>query len=748
MGPELSLGVRRRGQRRFLLFTYFNVISFNFLSGNVMTLYALRLGADTLFVGLLAAFLHVAELMPPLGKVMVRRFGAVRVMGVTWFIRYLLMAPLLLAPWLVQQGGGGRLALAVCVISTLGFNVSRGLGITSHNPIVGGITSTRDRGAFLSRNQLIIHTMSIATGAAMALLLQLRADPAGLGRYSIIIGIGIGAGLVASALVFGMPEPLEARRSARTPLLESLRKGLERSGFRRFLAVHFMSFLILSMAGPFLIVLLKRGYQQGDDVVVAFTVIGSFGAIATALLAGMMLDRYGAKPLYFIFTVLVVLSLVLPIVSPAIHDHVTFWFYAGALFFLYSMGAVGVGTSINTYFFSLIQPDERLNLGIVYFLVTGLAGTAGSLLGGWVLQVLENTRGLGDVANGLPAFRVYFGMLAGILVLLLPIILTLEKLGSRDVREVLSTFLSLRDLRAIVLLGRLARSSDLSDERRVIQALGESSSGVPSEELIERLRSPMFSIRMEALNALSNLPWDTDVEKALVSEVRNHHFTTAHVAAEMIGNRRTVRAVRELREALQSRDYMLRASAMVALAQLGDRRGMADIRTIVSHTDNPRLLIYGAQALEIAGGAEALPVLFSQLTKRQYPFVRDEIILSVAGILGFKRDFYPWYTHFLERGLEGLTSVRDFMQERILAGENPVVAPEVLSLALEEATGRGESFAAAVEEALKHVALDVLGQDVGQIVRASMRDDALMRLERFRFLVASALVWFAFREIP
>ena len=73
---ELSLGVRRRGQHRFHVFTAFNVLSFNFLSGSIVTLYALRLGADALFVGLLAALVHVAEVMPPFGKGLVRRFGA------------------------------------------------------------------------------------------------------------------------------------------------------------------------------------------------------------------------------------------------------------------------------------------------------------------------------------------------------------------------------------------------------------------------------------------------------------------------------------------------------------------------------------------------------------------------------------------------------------------------------------------------------------------------------------------------
>jgi MFS family permease len=741
---ELSLGVRRRGQHRFHVFTIFNVLSFNFLSGSIITLYALRLGADALFVGLLAALVHVAELMPPLAKRLVPRFGAVKVMGVAWACRYLAMIPLFLAPFAMKTGGGAPVGLVLCVVSVLGFNVSRGVGITSNNPIIGAITSAQDRGRFLSNNQLIIQILGIATGVVTALMLHTDSETGVFERYSIIMGVGIVAGLVASGVLLGLPEPMEARKSARTPLLESLARTVRKGGLGRFVVVQSLATVILNMAGPFLVVLLKRGFLLGDETVVFYTVMGSLGAIATALLGGMMLDRFGSKPFTFIFTALVAASLTLVFAAPRSGDGPTFRLVVGALYFFYTMGAAGMSTSLSTYFFSLVDTSERLNLGIVYFLVAGVAGGAGSLLGGFVLRALQEVRGLGDLSNGLPAFRLYFGCLAGALGLLLPLILTLERLGSRDVRDVLSTLVSLRDLRAIILLGRLARSSDHGDERRVIRALGEASSGLPREELLQRLASPMLSIRMDALTALTSVPLDGGIERALASEVRNHRFTTAHVAAEIIGNRGVGRAVPALRDALRSPDYMLQAKAMVALAQLGDSRSLPAVRDIVARTDNPRLLIYGAQALETMGGAEEIPVLLARIGRRQQPFVRDELILCVAGILGFKRVFYAWYTQFLSRGLLGLSAVRDFMQERILARASASVSLEVLSLVLEESTSGGEGFAEAVRQALAFARIAPGASDVTGTFLESLEDEGLVKLERYRFLLAATVVWFAF----
>jgi HEAT repeat protein len=177
------------------------------------------------------------------------------------------------------------------------------------------------------------------------------------------------------------------------------------------------------------------------------------------------------------------------------------------------------------------------------------------------------------VANGLPAFRLYFGALGAALVLLLPMILALEKLGSHDIREVLSTFLSFQDLRAIFLLGRLARSSNLRDERKAIQALGEAASGLPREELLLRLGSPMLSVRMDALTALGNVPLDVRLERALVSEVKEHRFTTAHAAAEIIGIRGVSRGVPALRFGRRSKPPLLGGSEEPGGEALGAREG-------------------------------------------------------------------------------------------------------------------------------------------------------------------------------
>ena len=51
----------RAAQRRFTLFSFINMVSWQLLTGNIITLYALRLGADDLTVGVLYSLIPLVS---------------------------------------------------------------------------------------------------------------------------------------------------------------------------------------------------------------------------------------------------------------------------------------------------------------------------------------------------------------------------------------------------------------------------------------------------------------------------------------------------------------------------------------------------------------------------------------------------------------------------------------------------------------------------------------------------------------
>ena len=726
--PELSPGELGRVRARFSLFAVLNVVSFTLLSGNIITLYVLQLGGGNFLIGLLSSLMYIAYLTMLLGRQMAPRWGMTRLMGWFWVLRYLCMAPMLFAPLAAAAGLRG-VAYGLILASVLGFNAARGVAMTGYNPILGEIASERDRGAFLAQNQAIQHAVTVALGVAMALVLGWQSS---LAVYNAFIVIGIAAGLWGARLVFTFPEPPKAQGPG-----EKLGRGLAESfrqpAFRRFILLYFFTTLAIYMAVPFLIVFVKQVYSLPDSQVVYLTVVGSVGALLMALASGFLIDRVGAKPLYFVFTSILTITLLAIVLSPPLAG-VGVWLFAAALFLFNNMGQFGILNASQTYFLAAIRREQRLNLGVIYYMTLGVAGGIGSLAGGALLDAL------GTRFAAPAAFRLYFGLCAAIFLGLLAFITRLENLGAYPLADALGMIISPRDLRAIGLLHRLGRTRTLAEEKDTLRALAGSPSSLSVEEVLSRLSSPRFSVRAEALQALATLPVEEAVIQALVSEVKNHAFTTAAQAAEILGQRRVAQGVPALRRALQSRDYILASAAITALARLDDRDSLPAIREALRQAANPHLAIHAASALEVLQDPGSVPVLLDRLRKKNPPFLRDELLLALAGVLGMGDWFYPTYSEYLDKASIGLSLLRD------RAGE-PESSRIPRSL-LEELLGRfplsdKAYFASLAAELLTHLPVVVSGVDLAPTLAEAIVDPRLARLERFCFLIAAAIVWFA-----
>jgi MFS family permease len=728
---ETTPGAMSSARKKLYRFTFFNIISFTLLSGNTITLFALRLGADSLLIGILSFFTYISYLCMPIGKSLVPKYGIVGLMGKFWFLRHLMMLPILFTPLAVIR----EIPLAVyglIVFSVLGFYVFRGIAITGYNPVIGEIVEENERGAFLSRLQKIHHAVTLVVSIVMALLLGREAP---LFRYSAFILFGIICGTYASSVFIKIPEPGRATDTKSGNLWLSFTKAYKRKPFKRFITCHFLISLTSFMITPFLIVYIKKVYAQPDNFVLFFTVFGSLGAIIMALVSGLMIDRLGAKPLYFIFTCIIALAIIPTILSPDMKTQHAIWIFSAAVFFFHHMGSHGVLNSGQTYFFAAITAEERLDLGIVFFLTRGLGSGMGSLAGGFILHWLQHYLGLSSV----DVFRIYFGFLAVFILVIIFLINRMETLGAHSIRNVLAAIISPREIRTISLLNRLDKFQTISEEKRTIRALAASKSELSVNDILLKLRSPRFTIRKEALTALSTLPVDKTVTDSLISEVKDHTFTTAYLAADIIGKRNIYEGIPVLRRQLHSEDIFLSGKCMVSLARLNDRKSLSVIEDIVRKTDNARLIVHGAVALEIFKDPYSIAILLSKLTEKTQHYMKDEIILSLSNILGFGEWFYPIYVSFLKKNSVGISHLKDFINER---GVEPRLSDEISKLSKSLETGDWVQFVNLSEQLLKQI--DVICNDVNcsTTFRKALKDKNVTRLNRFCFLTAALIFWF------
>jgi len=687
--PPLSPAALKKARNGFFAFNALNSVSFLLVSGSLITLYALSLGASNAAIGALNAFASATFFLLPLGKRLVRRRPIMRVFGRAWLWRYVSMAPALFAPILAKAGARGA-AIATIMVGVALFNALRGVGMIGNNPVLanladGGPGGKRaDRGAFIVNAQIAASVAGMATNLAVALAIG-RSAPSW--AFALAVGFGIAFGLVGtSILVKSVPEPEGYKPENSEGLLRSAREAMKDKGFRSFIEVFFFLAFIAGMARSFLPVYAKEVFGQGDGAVMAYSLVGSIGSLAMGLLTRLLVDRLGAKPLYVIFTAIAAISLAPLAIAPGSAGFLAGPLAAAALLilvnFLSSFGFSGEENAAQTYFFSLVRAERTMDLGVVYYLVYGLGGTIGSGLGGLILDCL------GDL--GMPdssAFRVFYGALFVFLAAILFRMSRLVRLGSVSVRESLGVMLSIRDLRTFNLLQRLDKSGDPREEIGIIQEIGEdargSASGPAQDGLVEYLSSPRFDVRAEALLAMENMgTLGDEALEALLLEVERQPFTTAYLAARILGKSagtesafgeakspgRRERVLPALRKAARAEDYMLQASAMVALARLGDAASVPLIEDGLASSRIPRVRISAAFALELLGSRSSVPAIVSCLRNERDPaFVSDELVLTAAALLGLMPAFYPMYEAFLKDEAEGMAALGDAASE-VLGG--------------------------------------------------------------------------------
>jgi HEAT repeat protein len=644
-----------RYRSRFLVFNVLNSFSFLLLLGNIPTLFALDLGANGTYVGILGSLNFVTFFFMPLGRRAIRGRPIIKVFGWAWMIRYWGMIPAVAAPF-IARAGSPELALAFLFGGSLVFNIFRGIGLIGNNPVLGMISGERDRGAFLSNVQIASSLTAIATSASTMIVLGAWTGDL---LYAALMGTGVLTGSIASAILLGLPEPEAYRPPAGSSFAATVKEAWADPRFRRFVMVFAPLSFSAGTARTFIVTHARVLYDQGAGLVMAYYVAFNLGSVAAGYLSRKLMDRLGAKPLYVVFTAVAALAMVPVAWSPELSFGPLAFLYLAAINFIVGLGIAGEENAGQTYFFSIVKPEQMVDLAVVYYVVYGLGGALGSTAGGVFLDALSAAG-----AGAATSYRLLYAFSFAVTAAATAGALKLSAPGSASVRESLGVLFSMRDLKAIGLLERLEKSGSPTDEIRIIRQVGDYGSSVAEKELLPYLSSPRFEVRVEALLALENLErLSAKALRAIALEIEKNPYTTAYLAARILGKRGWTEALPTLRTALYADDYMLRGAAVKAVAILGDEESLPAIEAIAESTDNPRLLISAASAIESFGKASSLPALVTVLKRKEPPsYAFDEIVLALAGLLGGLRGFYSLYSAYSQDPEEAMAGLLDTLE--------------------------------------------------------------------------------------
>lgn len=375
------------GRKIFNLYAGFNSFSFTLVTGNIITLYALFLGATSVEIGLISAFSFLSFFAIPLGKFLASRLPLLKVFADAWMWRnwsLLLMIPVPLM--VVAQAP--RIGLLLLLLSTFSFNFFRGIGMVANNPVINDLAPGKDRGEYIILLSTINSATALLATVCMAILLQFLSQ---LLAFNIAIWIGIATGIFASLLLYKLPKPRKEKPVDAGNFTYHFKTALKNKNFIQFLIVFSIMGFGVGMARPFIIVYCRDVFAQSDSMITLISLFSILGALAMGAIMRLFIDRIGSKPMYIIFTVVCIVSFIPMIILPLFPVGVLLPLFLFFIAFSTNLGFSGQENAAQAYFFTIIPQNAIMDLSIVYYFIFGGTGAIGSLFGGVFFDLLKQS---------------------------------------------------------------------------------------------------------------------------------------------------------------------------------------------------------------------------------------------------------------------------------------------------------------------------------------------------------------------
>lgn len=721
---NLSKYQLKMGRKLYGVFNGFNSISFTLVTGNVLSIYAMYLNASAMIIVLLNAFNFLSFFSIPIGRILAKKQSITRIYANAWMLRNSCLLLMLAIPFFVNLGFP-EYGIICLLLSNFGFNFFRGIGTIANNPVISDLAPGKDRGSFLVFLSLIWNSCALVSTLLLAFFLQYF-DSLLVLNAAIIFGII--TGYTASLLLYKLPTvPKEKRTEEPSNFSKNFLIAMHDRSVRLFLEAFMIIGIGVGMARPFIVVYAREVYSQPDSFITFLSFFSTFGALFMGLITRLFIDKIGAKPMYLLYTALTIISLLPTIISPSIENSILILLFLCIIAFSSNLGFAGEENAGQTYFFGLIPKEAVMDLGIVYFLASGIAGAIGSILAGVLLEAFTDL-GL-SMTN---TYRVFFAIQIIIISISFAIQLKLKALDSYSLKEALPLFFSLRDIRGLSLLYKLDRSESVTEKTELLTELKSSNTTAATDNLVELLSSPSFAVRSEAIAGMESLPkLSSKLIDILIQELDRGLFTTAYRAARILGNFKVQKAIPHLLEKLNTNDYILAGESMLALAKIGSENAQTKISEVLENNHNTYITLWGIRAMEMYSNPTSIPVLQNILVVNEgNKAIESEVMLALSSIMGIEKAFFSAYTQYSENPDNAKEILQNFFEEVASKKKMKVtVIPPLITDFLENENKKDE-FAQKLE--------DYISKKEGMIVNmlvSSIIDTNIPKIDSFRFFL-------------
>ena len=680
---ELSLSQQAKGRKVLLSFSFLNGIALTFITGNVLSLYLLKVGCTTPVVAVIASFGYLGTLFALTGRHTIAKFGVGMTLRVAWILCGFTAITLALIPFLEYLKFNKYMIMTLVTCVTFLFFVFKSIGTATTQPLMGEFTSTENRGVFSSK---YFFFYTIANILAMLFVIAFFSWHKTLIIFQMIILLGGLIKIACSCLFVGLNETEVPRSSARSIVTKKILATIwENKLYRNFLFCRSFSRAGLILIVPISILALKQMYGVSDLIALIFAFIQLVGGILITYLNGIISEETGPKPLLIIYVMLLFVISLLWIFAPYHFN----WVFCLVVFFIGGVCLCGMDSCLNYFYLTIIPKENSVGISLWYTVIGGaIAGIAGLFLGGGLIKFISL------LVSHNYVFRLYYLIM---LILMLPvfhIVFKLKSVSSWKLRDILKLTVEPHEMHTMYVMHKLQKYSNAKNELQSVRKLMSISSELSQDKLIYYLKSPKYLIRLYALRALYGINLDKKTTAAVLKELQFGEYSTGYLAAIILSDNSVKESIPYMRKFLSSKDHQLVASCMRGLTLLEDKDSYPQIIDLFINSRMPIVLIKGSSALIAMNDPNTLLLLlkkFEEIIKRtnkainnlkesncderrEYALtmnirrnaVVNEMLSSVAEIANVGDDFYEFLRIYDTHYAKGIL----YLREKIIE-ENP-----------------------------------------------------------------------------
>lgn len=423
------------------------LVGFSCLEGSVLTLVAIKLGAEELFIGILTFAISLSLIFSIFTINTVEEYGKKKVLITGFSVATLFIVPLFVLPFVVGYWPS-KYMLALLFLATLFRCIANAMGGTGWFPILQDFVPKRLIGKFFSTLRTF---WQIAWLVSMLLLAWfLRGDDPSWWRLEIVFLVGFAAYIIRVLAIIPMNQKHTSHKVRKTfSFIQKLIIAYNNVEIRFFMIYLVFYMSALTMSEPFKIKLLSD-FGYGYGFILSAIAANCLGAIISLRFWGKLADRFGNRSIFTISHIgMIITSFFWILVEPSLFGSILVFL----LYFFWSVFNSGNGIAQTRYMLHAVPTNQQYLLNIIQ-LITGLSMAAGPLLGGLFLAHTESFS-LSSGAIRLNNYHIWFILTS--LLFIIPHILrkklrfkketpTIQVLAivSRPLRNVFGAFLSLR----------------------------------------------------------------------------------------------------------------------------------------------------------------------------------------------------------------------------------------------------------------------------------------------------------------